>query len=73
LFSQMRRILPNKTVREAQELFRPMDIPRPRAPIVGAAGASAGVSQDEELRGVLGEGVDIGKRGVRRGYNLLAE
>lgn len=73
LFSQMRRILPNKTVREAQELFRPMDIPRPRAPIVGAAGASAGASQDEELRGVLGEGVDIGKRGVRRGYNLLAE
>jgi hypothetical protein len=73
LFSQMRRMLPNKTVKEAQELFRPMDIPRPRAPIVGAAGASAGASQDEELRGFLGEGVDIGKRGVRRGYNLLAE
>jgi len=73
LFSQMRRMLPNKTVKEAQELFRPMPVPRPRAPIVGAAGASAGAGQDEELRGLLGEGVDIGKRGVRRGYNLLTE
>jgi hypothetical protein len=74
LFSILKNMVPQgRSVREAERLVTPIPPPRPSAPIVGAAGASAGAQYDEDLRSLLQEGVDVGKRGVRSGYNLLTE
>lgn len=67
LFSTMRRMLPESaTTRGARKMTQPLGKPRPTAPVVGAAGASAGAQNEQDMRDAAGAGVNIGKRQVNR-------